>query len=613
LFLFLRTRVKDRIGNDVINNQKCSLPYHRSPRVRKLCIVTSAAGEELRTADAAIRQNTVATTMLPSSSLVLESSLVLTVLLLCRLAPYYCAASDHSAIECIEDDAVSVLSIESPNEPGRACVGGIRRVEDSETAEAAAENNTTSSSFVDHNHHPRQRKFVVRQVLRLPDITASEFKAKHSRPDVAVPVVFEADVMKDVGLWTRADLISECGDNELVRSEEDDDDADCDDFPSAYSDDDCHRVRVVNTTLLGKAWGSLAVADLGEFNITTMRDLLIAQDTTPEGSQLYLHDCAVHHCCPSMSDRLRVPKYFPRDYRDLKSDPKLVGKMKARHFPSIFVSKADTGSPLHSDADMSRFWVHMLSGKKLWRIFPPSEYWRLYPSTEDDDYYPQIFAVDAMEPDFEKFPHLEGALVYETVLSAGEVLFVPEGWPHQVYNLEDSVSTTMNFVDWDGMDTYLKHKAHREGKARFDGSYFHRMMTSFLMPLDDKERPGPEDNIQFDDYFNSHHFRTMEVPASVKDWVDIRAKYPEGINSYRTHDGFPALHVAAMSNFLSVVQYLLDNEADPNVRDYRGRTALDVSMKLEFNDVVECLKGYANDTSSLAAIKAGENNIFSKD
>ena len=93
------------------------------------------------------------------------------------------------------------------------------------------------------------------------------------------------------------------------------------------------------------------------------------------------------------------------------------------------------------------------------------------------------------------------------------------------------------------------------------------------MPLDIPQQKNPRGNIEFDQYLNSHHFRTMDVPYSVKEWVEIRAKYPNGIDSYRTHDGFPVLHVAAMANFLSVVQCLLDNGADLDVQDYRGRTA----------------------------------------
>ena len=46
----------------------------------------------------------------------------------------------------------------------------------------------------------------------------------------------------------------------------------------------------------------------------------------------------------------------------------------------ISVVSTGTGSPLHADAHMTRFYFQLLSGKKLWRVLPPSEYWRAGPS-----------------------------------------------------------------------------------------------------------------------------------------------------------------------------------------------------------------------------------------
>jgi len=37
--------------------------------------------------------------------------------------------------------------------------------------------------------------------------------------------------------------------------------------------------------------------------------------------------------------------------------------------------------------------------------------------------------------------------VYEAVLEAGDIIFVPRGWPHQVENLATSVALSANFID----------------------------------------------------------------------------------------------------------------------------------------------------------------------
>ncbi len=55
--------------------------------------------------------------------------------------------------------------------------------------------------------------------------------------------------------------------------------------------------------------------------------------------------------------------------------------------------------------------------------------------------------VDAFKPDFERHPLARGLPVYEGILNPGEVIFIPETWPHAVYNLDDIVAASGNFVD----------------------------------------------------------------------------------------------------------------------------------------------------------------------
>jgi len=432
----------------------------------------------------------------------------------------------------------------------------------------------------------RQSEFVIRDVLRLPPISVAEFENKYASPEVAVPLIFEhvMDDVWDLSDWTREAVARNCGASKLIDESEEG----CD-GPSAAANEDCHSVRRVNRLLIGKEWAGLIRSNLDELNITTMKEFLELQDT-PAGSDLYLHDCPLLQCCPSEMSKLRVPKYFTTDYRYLENDPDLVGDLTADqyHFPSLFIGKQGSGSPLHNDADMSRFWVHLLSGKKLWRIFPPSENWRLYP-TGTESFYPSIFSVDAMEPDFDRFPNLRGALVYEAVLDAGEVIFVPEGWAHQVINLKDSISTTMNFVDWSGLGMHLKYKEHEFGKEKYGISYMRRVLTSFLVPLDSNQA---DENKAFDAYFSGLHFRSMNVPTSVKEWVERRSKWPKGIDTYRSDDGFGALHLAVSANFLSVVEYLLDHGADISMRDYRGRTAMQLAQQLGHDAVYRSLESH---------------------
>ena len=408
----------------------------------------------------------------------------------------------------------------------------------------------------------------IRPIMRLQDVSVEEFDEEYSPAEKAVPLVL-FDLMPstfDPADWTREAIMEECRDIPLI----DPDDLGCtENLTRAVVDEDCHQVRYVNSSLFGKEWAGLAVANLAELNVTTLRDLLELQDK-PEGQHLYLHDAPLSHICPTAVDRIRVPKYFPFDYRMMENDPDTVADMTLEHFPDIFISKKGTGSPLHCDSDMTRFYFQLLSGKKLWRVMPPSEYWRASP-TDADDYYPSKFEVDLMNVDFDKLPDMNGALVFEAI-----------------------------FVDYHGAPAHIRNLLFEKG-PKAERSYFYRMITSFLTPLDAPDRDleeGEDGNYAVDDWLQHHHFYLLDVPMAVEEFVEYRTRLRNGLNSYRTCDGFPALHVAVMSNYEAVVEHLLENGASLLERDYMGRTARDVAIKLDHYEIVEMLDWYRRDRGS---------------
>lgn len=58
-----------------------------------------------------------------------------------------------------------------------------------------------------------------------------------------------------------------------------------------------------------------------------------------------------------------------------------------------------------------------------------------------------LVSVGEEELDLETYPELSDAVFYETILEAGEVIFIPGGSPHQVSNLDDIVAVSMNYLD----------------------------------------------------------------------------------------------------------------------------------------------------------------------
>eukprot|EP00163_Fabomonas_tropica_P008496 TRINITY_DN1821_c0_g1_i1.p1 TRINITY_DN1821_c0_g1~~TRINITY_DN1821_c0_g1_i1.p1 ORF type:complete len:170 (+),score=20.52 TRINITY_DN1821_c0_g1_i1:39-512(+) len=79
---------------------------------------------------------------------------------------------------------------------------------------------------------------------------------------------------------------------------------------------------------------------------------------------------------------------------------------------------------LPCDLSISRSWFHMLSLDYLGE------------DSSDGDLEPssRVSPVDITKPDYDKYPLLREAQGYEIILNAGDVLFLPKFWWHQVHS-----------------------------------------------------------------------------------------------------------------------------------------------------------------------------------
>ena len=88
----------------------------------------------------------------------------------------------------------------------------------------------------------------------------------------------------------------------------------------------------------------------------------------------------------------------------------------------------DGPPPPHTDVVLSYSWSANVAGCKRWVLFPPSETHKLL----DRSGRRLARDVSSAEADGD-FPSLGGARHVEVVQRAGEALFVPAGWHHQVH------------------------------------------------------------------------------------------------------------------------------------------------------------------------------------
>lgn len=93
-------------------------------------------------------------------------------------------------------------------------------------------------------------------------------------------------------------------------------------------------------------------------------------------------------------------------------------------------------TPLHADVFTSYSWSANIVGRKKWLLFPPREEEHLR------DRHGQL-AYDVLSEelnDCTKYKMYDGERLrcLDVIQEAGEIMFVPSGWHHQVWNLVNS-------------------------------------------------------------------------------------------------------------------------------------------------------------------------------
>lgn len=107
-----------------------------------------------------------------------------------------------------------------------------------------------------------------------------------------------------------------------------------------------------------------------------------------------------------------------------------------------WIGPIGTFTPLHFD--LTNNLIAQVVGSKRCVLLPPSETQRLYN-------HRHVFSAvhDVMDEEaLQKFPLARDAITYELQLDAGELLFIPIGWWHQVTALDFSVSFTLIDFLW---------------------------------------------------------------------------------------------------------------------------------------------------------------------
>ncbi|MBN3299281.1 JMJD4 protein, partial [Amia calva] len=164
--------------------------------------------------------------------------------------------------------------------------------------------------------------------------------------------------------------------------------------------------------------------------------------SSPKGC-LYLKDWHMHRQFPEHSV-YRTPVYFSSDWLNEYWD-----SIEVDDYRFVYMGPKGSWTPFHADVFRSYSWSANVCGRKKWLLYPPGqeEYLKdchgnlafdvTSPVLQDEKLYPQYHK--ACQP-------------LEVIQEAGEVIFVPSGWHHQVYNLEDTISINHNWLNACNLD-----------------------------------------------------------------------------------------------------------------------------------------------------------------
>ncbi len=109
-----------------------------------------------------------------------------------------------------------------------------------------------------------------------------------------------------------------------------------------------------------------------------------------------------------------------------------------KDFPFMFFGGEGSVTPMHYDIDMSHVFLNQIHGRKRVVVFAQDQSKLLYKHP-----YTVASYVDINKPDYKRFPALNYAKGFETVLNPGESIFIPSGYWHHIEYVDGGYSIAL--------------------------------------------------------------------------------------------------------------------------------------------------------------------------
>lgn len=191
-----------------------------------------------------------------------------------------------------------------------------------------------------------------------------------------------------------------------------------------------------------------------------------------DDSPLYIFDSSFddrEDTKPLLKD-YSVPKYFNEDLFSL------VGESRRPPYRWFLIGPKRSGTCIHLDPLGTSAWNTLIVGRKRWVLFPPDVPKHLVKGKhhvrkgEDDEavnYFMDIL------PRIKRATPAETLRCVEFMQYPGETVFIPGGWWHAVFNVDDTVAVTQNFCSSRNFDRVWRKT--RSGRKRMAVKWLNKL------------------------------------------------------------------------------------------------------------------------------------------
>ncbi|XP_011815914.1 PREDICTED: jmjC domain-containing protein 4 isoform X2 [Colobus angolensis palliatus] len=182
--------------------------------------------------------------------------------------------------------------------------------------------------------------------------------------------------------------------------------------------------------------------------ITYWKEYIEGGYSSPRGC-LYLKDW---HLCRDfpVEDVFTLPVYFSSDWLNEFWDA-----LDVDDYRFVYAGPAGSWSPFHADIFGSFSWSVNVCGRKKWLLFPPGQEEALRDRHGNLPY--DVTSPALCDTHLHPRSQLAGPPL-EITQEAGEMVFVPSGWHHQVHNLQELCAVQEEVSEWrDSMPDWHHH------------------------------------------------------------------------------------------------------------------------------------------------------------